>query len=162
VFYGLGATSNSFNVDWLHGTQFALACNWVRVTAVSYAPNPTGGYDGAGGLIRIAAGVAEGNVGKGLPASLTESKLGSTPAAVSFESPDFAKSVIVWPGGVATTDAIQLIGAGSLNPFTGTIASWSNTVIAQGGLPLAGSVRRLIWTPSGVNQVLTVQWLLGL
>lgn len=162
VFYGIGAVQNEFFVDWLHGCQFSLVCNWVRVVAVTYAPNPAIPYVGDDAQIEIAATVAEGAVSKGLPATFTESKEGSNPTAVSFESPDFAKRVILWGNNAGAAGTVQFIGGGSFEPFVGTVASWTTTIQALGGLPLPGGVRRVIWAPSGANEVLTVQWVLGL
>jgi hypothetical protein len=158
--YGVGALNGDFVCDWADGVQFTIVANWVRVTAITYRPNPINPYDPATGLINIGAGVAEGTVTKGREATFTESQLilGAGAAGV-FESPKLARAVLLWGGN--PTQVVDFIGAGSLNPFTGTIASFV-TYRDFGMIFPGGAERVVVAADPASDQTVTVQWFLGL
>jgi len=158
--YGVGALNADFVCDWADGVQFTLVANWVRVTSITYRPNPINPYEATGGLINIGAAVAEGTVTKGREATFTESQLllGAGSAGV-FESPKLARAVLVW-GGVGT-QTVDFIGAGSLNPFSGTIASFV-TYRDFGMIFPGGCERVIVGADPAADQTVTVQWFLGL
>lgn len=157
VFYGIGAKQDSFDLDYLNGVQFSLVCNWVRVVAVSFTPEPLNPYSPTGGALQLGAGVAEGTVTKGLPASFTEIQRFTAPGVATFEMPPFAKSVIVW--GAPAAAVVQFIGGGSFNPFTGTVADFDPFL--DTGIACPGGMVRVIVTPAA-DCTIAVQWFLGL
>lgn len=159
--YGVGGMSGSFDCDWADGVQFSIVANWVRIIAVTYRPNPINPYDPATGVLNIGASLAEGTVWPGRSVTFTESILiDQAPASPGiFESPKFAKAVLLWGGNAAQT--VDFIGAGSLNPFTGTIASFAT--YRDFGMAFPGGCERVIVGASAVSaQTVTVQWFLGL
>lgn len=158
IFYTIGAAKAQFECDFADGVQFSLVANWVRVTLVSFTPNPINPYDASGGRVAVQAGIAEGTVVQGAPLYFTEAKLveGGGAAGV-FESPPFAKRVCVWGG--KSTQTVDFIGPGSLNPFSGTIADFVTYRESGMALPL---VERVVVAADAVDQTVVVQWFLGL
>lgn len=159
--YGVGGMSGTFDLDWGDGVQFSLVANWVRVIALTYRPNPINPYDPATGIINIGASIAEGTVTPNRQATYTESQLitGAGSPGI-FESPKFARAVIVWGGAAGGAQTVDFIGAGSLNPFTGTIASFAT--YRDFGMAFPGGCERVIVGADAADTTVTVQWLLGL
>lgn len=153
--YSIGGQSDNFLVDWTRGAQLSLVCNWVRVTALTYAPNSNQVYSG-GGRVTIGAAIAEGTIEKNEPCTFTEPyfKLsgagagpGPFPTAKSITVPQFARSLVVHVSNDGTAQPapspsgllIQLITAGN------QIVRYDSSQLVAGGLDTG------IMIPAGIS-----------
>lgn len=169
VQYGTGGLRNSFLCDWLHGAQFALVCNQLSVSAVTYAPIATVDYDPESASLFLGASVAKGDVSKGDPLSFTEARETLTPTGVpgailDYPLRDFVRRVSVLlihnddpavPTGV-TVEFIVESGA-VLAAFDAQVCAGGESISVPGG---AVAVKVVNTTASDVPHAL--QWTLGL
>ncbi len=164
VSYGNGGVKNSFLCDWLHGAQFALVCNQISVSAVTYAPDGQSDYDPQNASLFLAALVGKGDVSKGFPLSFTEASEGiinGTPLV--FPVRDFVREVIVHVlnnSDPATATGITI----EFDTDAGTALAIYDAQVCAGGasIPVPGGTTQVRLLNGGAPQVVTLQWVLGL
>ncbi len=94
VTYGCGGVNNSFDCDWLHGSQFSIVCNTVNIVAVTYRPTDQDPYNAADGFFFLGAAVAKGSTTRGAPLTFTTQRARIAAAgAHTFPVVDFARRV---------------------------------------------------------------------
>jgi hypothetical protein len=167
VSYGCGGVNNSFDCDWQHGVQFALVCNSVNVSAVTYAPAADLAYATAGGSFFLGASVSKGTTESGAwPLTYTESTatLGLGTGADFPAQRDFTRGVTVHlldNNNPATPTGV----IAHFLSFGVELARYDLQVFAGGrAIPVPGGTTDLLInnTAGPVNAKLTVQWFLGL
>ena len=168
--YGIGGLNDFFLMDWTRGVQFSLVANWVRVTAITYAPKANAVYSG-GGTVTIGAAIAEGTIEKSEPATFTE---GSTNIATLtsldiLTIPQFARSFIVHvsnegvPGPAPTPSGLIVIFTTSGSQ----IVRYDSSALLNGGLdtgiilPACIQTVKLENTSANLYRVVPI-WRLGL
>jgi hypothetical protein len=168
VQYGVGAASNEFFCDWGQGAQFSIVCNWVRVTAVSYAPFATVPYNASSAPIQISAMVVEGTVAQGRALRFTEPTITLPPTTLSaaFNAPDFARGVLLYANNILVTPGTPT-GVNLLleNEFGFVAAIVDSALTLPEGILFPGPFNRarIDNTTAGPGSVdATLVWVLGL
>jgi hypothetical protein len=167
---GCGGIENQFDVDWLHGVQFAAVCNSLSVQAVTYAPDGTGAYHATGAAVALKVMVAKGGTNASrCPATYTEALhnlkdvLQAPLNAVTYFVPDFARELTVHVLGnnnPATPTAVTL---SFLNQGGSVIAQYNAQVCAGGrSIPIPGGANSVfIENASADDETVSAQWFLG-
>ncbi len=165
VTYGCGGIENSFDCDWLHGSQFALVCNSLSVSAVTYAPRSAAPYDASGGSIFLGASVAKGSTFASSPLTYTEPRDTMPNLAVAnYPVRDFVRELSLHVNlnsdpATASNVRIQFLDGGG-----GANAQYDAQVCAGGRrIPIPGQTNIVRITNLSGSDVLTcLQWFLGL
>jgi hypothetical protein len=168
---GCGGIENQFDVDWLHGIQFAAVCNSLSVQAVTYAPDSTGAYHSAGAAVALKVMVAKGSTNPSrCPATYTQALVNlkdvlQTPLNfVIYTVPDFARELTVHVLGnnnPATPTAITI----SFQNQGGSVIAQYNAQVCAGGrsIPIPGGANTVfIENASSDDETVSAQWFLGL
>jgi hypothetical protein len=168
---GCGGIENQFDVDWLHGVQFAAVCNSLSVQAVTYAPDGTGAYHATGAAVALKVMVAKGSTAQGrCPATYTQAlvnllEVTNAPAnAVTFTVPDFARELTVHVLGNNNPATPTAITFSFLNEGGSVIAQYNAQVCAGGrSVPIPGGANTVfIENASSDQHTVSAQWFLGL
>jgi hypothetical protein len=167
IYYGVGSLSNEFFCDWSQGSQITLVANWVRVNAQTYTPLAFAPYNPTAGIVSIGAGIVEGTVAKGRAITFTEPTEIVANGALSsdFDAPDFARAVMVH---VRSDTPIKPATAINVDVLTENIAgAFLDRIDASmtypDGFIFPGNAKSaLAFNHSGVAQMVTLQWILGL
>jgi len=167
VTYGCGGIENSFDCDWVHGAQFAIVCNSITVSAVTYNPFPVSPYNAADGAIFLGVMVAKGTVvNSRWPLTYTEPLTQFIGAGLaSFPVRDFARALTVHKQGndnpaVATAITINFKDSSGST----TLASYNAQVCAGGAqIPIPGGTQTVeISNTDTEGADVVLQWFLGL
>lgn len=175
VTYGVGAVNNSFLVDWLHGVQFSLVANYIRVDFVTYAPAAADPYSVTADPLLLAASFGAGSVPGRSIVTLTEPTvvIPGSGGTQSYPVPDFARaflpSLVNVAAGfnsptVATSIfAICFSGGASLQLAARDLQIF-NGGLAATGFPIPGgtSFVRIVNNSGLASQQVTMQWFLSL
>lgn len=163
--YSVGSLSDSFLCDWTRGQQFSLVANWVRVTAISYAPSTLVAYNAQNGNVKIAAAIAEGAIQKTTPLTFTTPlfAMGNN-TTVTISAPDFASAFFckVIPAAPLPTPSLVKF---AFIAGTASLAQYDSDYFANAprGVLLPGGTRVVtITNTSGIAITLAPQWILGL
>jgi hypothetical protein len=164
--YGVGGLVDNFVCDWTRGTQITLVANWVRVNAISYAPNSLAPYKADDGRVTISAGVAEGTARSASTVTLTDSLRelndgGDEDIAV----PDFARALAIkfeFIGGVMPTPSdVGFSFQAGTNPLARYTAEDMN--LAFGGVLIPGGSNFIrVKNNSGLTIRYAPMWVLSL
>lgn len=166
ISYGTGGAKNSFLCDWLHGAQFALVCNQISVSAVTYAPDGQDDYDPQNASLFLAAMVAKGDVSKGFPLTFTEASEGlihGTP--LTFPVRDFAREVIVHVLNNNNPQTPTKVDVEFETDSAAVLVVYDAQVCAGGvPIPIPGGTTnvRLLNNDTMANKGVMLQWVLGL
>ncbi len=165
VTYGCGGANNSFDCDWLHGSQFSLVCNSISVRAVTYAPRSTAAYDAGTGSVFLAASVAKGSSTPPLPLTYTEPRVTMQNLEVTdYPVRDFVKSVVLHVQNNNDPAIAEAIDVEFLDAGGGSNAKYDAQVFAGGrAVPIPGQTNLIrVTNHSGGVKLVCLQWLLGL
>ena len=166
--HACGAQQNSFDLDWIAGTQLSLPATFIRVSAVSYAPDSASAYNAAG-QVALSACFGEGAAPTSVPgrASLTlPRRTWANTTVETFLVPDFARAVVVNlvnnDDPAADTDVVlQAENGGGRVWYQGDCKIFAGGM-AQ-GLQLPGATQRIqLQNNTGGDVSATVQFLLAL
>lgn len=161
---GCGGIENSFDLDWLHGTQIAVVCNSVSVQAVTYAPHGDADYDASDAAVALRAMVAKGSVNQGrCPGTYTLSAMalfGNRFITV----PDFAREFCLQVGANNDPTVPQSILLHFRNEGGTDLAVYDAQVCAGGRtIPIPGGCNTIFIDKVGAaSPICTPQFFLGL
>lgn len=167
VSYGCGGIENEFDCDWVHGAQFAIVCNTLTVSAVTYNPFPASPYNVAEGSIFLGAMVAKGSTDSSRwPLTYTEPVTTMIGAAVQrFAVRDFARALTVHQSGNNDPQVATQLTVSFLDSSGSTAFAIYNVQVCAGGaqIPIPGGTQFVdVTNANDEGAEFTLQWFLGL
>lgn len=166
VTYGCGGVENSFDCDWVHGVQFAIVCNSLSVSAVTYNPFPSSPYDAEDGAVFLGASVAKGSTNSSRwPLTYTEPVTTFAGAGdADFPVRDFARALTVHKLLNSDPSVPTMIDVRFLDSSGTPLAAYNVQVCAGGAqIPIPGGCQVVqLHNTDGEGADVVLQWFLGL